>query len=127
MDKGDPTWVFNLLQNIARYVFDSGKWFEPFHHMSANGPIRLDSDTKLTALAFILDPELKKIVTPHGEVQFIQIFGITGDEYEQIKGSMEMTEELIGVHSETNPLLITDLERGSEKGVIKSLFSKLGF
>ena len=127
LDKDDPSWVFGFLQNIARYVFESGKWFEPFHHMPANGPIRLKCNTKITAMAFALDPELKRIDTPHGEVQFIQIYGITDEEYEQIKGSMDNTEKLLSDHSKTNPLLITDLERGIERGFMQRMLRTLGF
>ena len=66
LDENGPTWVFQLIQNIARYVFKSGKWFEPFHYMPVNGQIRTDSDTALTGLAFLLDPKLGEIDTPHG-------------------------------------------------------------
>lgn len=27
----EPIWVCNLLQNLARYVFETGRWFEPYH------------------------------------------------------------------------------------------------
>jgi hypothetical protein len=40
-DNENPSWAVALLQNIAKYVFDSGNWFEEFHYMPANGPIRL--------------------------------------------------------------------------------------
>lgn len=76
--KGDDFhWAMNLMQNLARYVFETGKWFEEFHFIPTNSPIRLDYDTNLTAIAFVLDPELGKIQTPHGEVQFLQMVGIT--------------------------------------------------
>jgi hypothetical protein len=106
-----PTWVINLLQNIARYVFSSGKWFEEFHYMNANGPIRLDTDTAITALAFCIDPELGVIETPHGEVQFLQMFGITSNEYEQLKTKGINAESLFQKHKASNPLFITDLNR----------------
>ncbi len=115
LDKEGPNWVFHFLQNIARYVFDSGRWFEPNHHMPANGQIRLESDTKITAMAFTLDPELGEISTPHGKVQFIQIFGLTDEEYNAIKGSIEETKALLEKHSKLNSLLITDLDRDTIK------------
>lgn len=111
LDKESPTWVFHLIQNIARYVFNSGKWFEPYHYMPANGQIRLNSDTKLTGLAFLLDPELGEIKTPHGEVQFIQMFGITNDEFNELKNANGDASSLISEHAKSNPLLITDLQR----------------
>ena len=111
LDENGPTWVFQLIQNIARYVFKSGKWFEPNHYMPANGQIRTDSDTALTGLAFLLDPELGEINTPHGTLQFLQMFGIIDEELNAITESKSDAEQLIKQHSINNPLLITDLNR----------------
>ncbi len=104
-------WACNLLQNIAKYVFKSGKWFEEFHFIPANGPIRSGFDTEITALAFVLDPELGKIETPHGEVMFLQMVGLTTSEYEQLKQNPQTTENLIEKLKQTNELLISDLTR----------------
>ena len=106
-------WVCNLLQNIARYVFNSGKWFEEFHFIPANGPIRVGYDTDITALAFVVDPELGKIETPHGEVVFLQMIGLTTEEYETLKQNPKTTEteKLIQKLKQGNNMLITDLNR----------------
>lgn len=112
-DNGNPSWAVALLQNIAKYVFDSGNWFEEFHYMPANGPIRLNTETDITALIFVNDPEVPKKQTPHGEVSFLQIVGITSEEYENIKKNPEKVEELVHKLKENNPLLITDLNRKS--------------
>lgn len=110
-DNGNPSWAIIMLQNIARYVFDSGNWFEEFHYMPANGPIRLDTDTDITALLIVADPEIEKKQTPHGEVSFLQIVGITSGEYEHLKENPETAEQLVNKLKENNPLLITDLTR----------------
>ena len=47
-------WAINFLQNIAKYVFTSGNYFEPFHVFPANSPIRLEYDTQITAVALFL-------------------------------------------------------------------------
>ncbi len=109
----DPQWVVSLMQNLARYVFNSKKWFEEFHFIPANGPIRLNTDTEITAIAFVSDPELGKINTPHGEVQFLQMVGITSKEYEQLLSNPKTTEteKLLEKLRKDNPLLITDLKR----------------
>ena len=52
-----PAWALNLLQNMGRYVFNSGNVFRSGDYLDANGPICLGADTQLTALAFTLDPE----------------------------------------------------------------------
>ena len=112
-DNGEPHWVLSLMQNLARYVFDTGKWFEEFHFIPTNGPVRVETDTDIVALAFITDPQLGKIDTPHGELSFLQMVGITGNEYEILKQNptFEETEKLLNRLKENNPLLITDLER----------------
>lgn len=113
-DNENPSWAVALLQNIAKYVFSSGKWFEEFHYMPANGPIRLGTETEITALLFINDPEIEKKQTPHGEVSFLQIVGITGEEYNAILENQITVEELVDKLKENNPLLITDLNRNNK-------------
>ena len=78
--KNEPSWAMNVMQNLARYVFESKKWFEAYHFIPANGPIRLECDTKLVGIAFAPDPQLGTIETPNGEVAFLQMVGITQKE-----------------------------------------------
>jgi suppressor of fused-like protein len=113
-DAGDdepPMWAASLLQNLARYVVSSGNWFEPGHHMNANGPIRQDYATQVTALAFVEDPELGTIATPHGRVQFLQVVGLTGDEYAAVR--QWDTDGVLSLLADRLPLLVTDLDRVS--------------
>lgn len=112
-DKNDPLWAVHIMNNLARYVFSSGNWFEENHFIPANGPIRLYTDTKITGLLTVLDPELGKIQTPHGELSFLQLVGITQEEVQQL-GMNPTTAEVETLLSELrkdNPLLITDLNR----------------
>jgi hypothetical protein len=106
----EPWWVLSLLQNLARYVFKSGRWFEPNHWIAAGGPLRANSETALVGLAFLTDPVLGRIPTPHGQVEFLQAFGITAAELERCKAE-DSAEGLIEEHRRANPLLITDLAR----------------
>jgi len=112
-DENDPIWAINVMNNLARYVFSSGKWFEENHFIPANGPIRLNTETEITGFVFALDPELGKIDTPHGEVSFLQLVGITNAEVEDLKKSPTIgaVQELIEKLKKNNPLLITDLTR----------------
>jgi hypothetical protein len=107
----DPIWVCNLLQNLARYVFKSGRWFEQYHWIPANGPICLDSQTDIVGLAFLTDPSLAPVNSPHGRVEFIQAFGITQAELDTLKTKSQTAEAVIEHHRRTNPLLVTDLSR----------------
>ena len=106
-----PVWPISLLQNLARYVFSSGNVFGPGHHMDANGPIALDTDTRLTALGFRTDPELGELDTPNGHFTFLQVVGLTEDEmYAMMCWD---GEKFLAALEERNPLCITDLSRRS--------------
>jgi hypothetical protein len=113
-EEGDPYWALNLLENIAKYVYSSKRWFEPFHYLPANGPIKIGSSTAVAALATVSDPELGRIDTPHGVVDFIQMVGITQHEYEQLRDGVTSCEDLMAMESRINPLYITRLSRGAE-------------
>ena len=110
-DPEKPLWAANLLTNISKYVFSSGIGFDDYNYMSANGPLRLDSKTEITAIIFFKDPEMQEIDTPHGLVKFLQIFGITTQEYNDLRNEKYTAKELLTSHMVTNPLLITDLTR----------------
>lgn len=115
-DGDDPTWVVNLMNNLARYVIKSGKWFEEYHVIPANGPIRLNStaEINIVGVAFVSDPELGKVQTPHGEVSFLQMVGLTANEMNRITSASSAYDEVKKVLDEmktTNPLMVTDLLR----------------
>lgn len=109
--KEEPMWVCGLLQNLARYVFESGKWFANYHWIPANGPIRANYDTDIVGLAFVNDPTLAPIDSPHGRVEFVQAFGITQTELDGLLNKTRTCKDIIEFHRRTNPLLITDLAR----------------
>ncbi|XZF14933.1 suppressor of fused domain protein [Chitinophagaceae bacterium MMS25-I14] len=112
-DPGDPLWAIQVMNNLARYVFKSGKWFEPYHFIPANGPIRLETETDIVGLAFCEDPELGKIDTPHGELTFLQMVGLTQKELDRLWENPKLSEveKLLDEMRKDNPLLITDLTR----------------
>lgn len=112
-DQADPLWAVAVMNNLARYVFSSGRWFEAYEFIPANGPIRLETDTDIVGLAFVEDPQLGKIHTPHGEVTFLQMVGLTTKEVKRLQDdpTIKNVKKLIDEMRETNPLLITDLNR----------------
>jgi suppressor of fused len=109
-----PTWALSFLQNLARYVFRTGNAFASGHHSTLNGPIALERDTALVAAAFLPDPELPPIATPNGKVEFLQVVGLTSDEYDAIKAWD--TVKLLGVIADRDRALLTDLPRKSWLG-----------
>jgi hypothetical protein len=110
-DEPPPTWALNFLQNLARYVFSSGNGFDSGHYMDLNGPIAVDAETKIRAIAFVRDPELGQIETTNGSVDFLQVIGITLDEL--LAAKTWDTPQFLDTILPLLPLWITDLERAS--------------
>jgi len=104
-------WVLNFLNNLARYVLGTGNVFDVGHHMDLNGPIALAEDTAIRAIAFIADPQLGSIATPHGRLKFLQVVGLTLDELHAAEAWD--TERFLGLIQRSDPLLLTDLKRSS--------------
>lgn len=110
-EEAPPTWPMNLLQNLARYVYASGNAFEAGHHMNANGPIALDTDTCLRHLAFLPDPQLPARGTANGQLAFLQVIGVSDAEMAAIK--RWSTDGVLQALEPRMPLWITDLHRAS--------------
>lgn len=106
-----PLWALNFLQNLGRYVFQTGNAFESGHHMNLNGPIALGTSTEIKAVAFIEDPALRIIETPHGSLTFLQVVRITLDELEAIK--RWNSKSFLDLLSRSVPSLVTSLGRTS--------------
>jgi hypothetical protein len=109
-DDEPPTWAMSLLQNLARHVFSVENPFVSGSHIKMNGPISVARpDTEIRAVVFAEDPELGTVATPHGEVQFLQVVGLTLAEYAVIDrwGARRLLDTL----RQWLPLLITDLDR----------------
>lgn len=104
-----PGWVLNFLQNLARYVDTRGNVFRSGDWMTANGPIALDQETRLCSMGFVLDPELGRIETPHGHVDFIQVVGLT--QAEERAAKRWSAGALLEALSADMPLWITELTR----------------
>lgn len=114
--RNEPFWAMNLMQNLARYVYESGNYFDAYHFIPANSPIRTETDTKLTGIVFAPDPQLGGIDTPNGHVEFLQMIGITQRELDWLfeDPTTARAKELIDKMRMDNPFLITDLKRTKE-------------
>jgi hypothetical protein len=71
-------------------------------------------DRGIVGLAFLYDPKLEPLDSPHGRVEFIQAFGITQSELDSLKDIKQTAEAIIERRRKTNPLLVTDLARKNE-------------
>jgi suppressor of fused len=111
-DPEPPSWAAAFLQNLARYVFQSGNVFQPGHYLDLNGPIALGQKTAIRAVVFAVDPELPAMETPNGRVAFLQVVGVTLDELAACK--RWNTLAALDVMRPALPLLVTDLQRTTQ-------------
>jgi len=73
------------LQTLARYVFQSGRGFEPYQFISTGQDRGMDLHQKSQITGFITVPsELGEIDTPNGKVEFVQLVGATYSELKRI-------------------------------------------
>lgn len=79
--------------------------------MTANGPIALDTPTRICSMAFASDPQLPAIETVNGRVEFVQIVGLTLEE--ERAATRWAPRKLLDALLPHMPLWITDLERAS--------------
>jgi hypothetical protein len=77
-----PQWALVFLQNLARYVFNTGCPFDHEHYIRWGGPITSAVPTSLEALVFFTDPVLPTLRTTNGSVRFFVPIGITADEHQ---------------------------------------------
>ena len=106
-----PIWSVNFLSNLGRYVRRTSNPFGVGHYMDLAGPILLGSDTAIRAITFVEDSQLGTIATPNGSLQFMQVIGLTMDEYHAC-GDWQ-SEKVMDVLRRQEPLLVTDLDRES--------------
>jgi hypothetical protein len=110
-EKQPPAWAFNFLQNLGRYVFETGNIFGAGHTMPLNGPIEQGSATRIHAVTFCQDPQLPPIMPPNGRVEFLQIVGLMMEELEAIFSWNAAA--FLELRGKDDPLLLTDLARES--------------
>jgi hypothetical protein len=110
-----PQWPFGMLNELAKHVNTDKVLLEPGHRIDLGQPITGHPHlpdappSELTVYALTLDPQLGRIDTPNGKVEFLQAVGVSSRE----KGVMVETSTatvLTGL-AEGNPLLITDPHR----------------
>ena len=106
-----PPWPLGFLQNLARYVFQTGNVFREGDHMPLNGPIRQGADTAIHSMAVGRDPDLGEFESANGKATFLQVVGIANDERDLIMewDTRAFLEEL----AREDRWMLTDLRRRS--------------
>lgn len=104
-------WAMDMLSNLARYTYTSERWFEPFACIHGGTPLHAGTDSKITSLMTVADTSAQSIDTLNGKVDFIQLVGITEEEYQAIQQDSENRYKLVELMKQDNPDLVTDMNR----------------
>ena len=108
-------WAMNMLGNLARYTFQSERWFEPNQYVgSSKNPESInlgDPESRITALLIVNDTEIKTRQTIYGELAFLQLVGITTDEFEAVRKDRACISTLLEHLRTDYPNLETDMRR----------------
>ncbi|XP_003401432.1 suppressor of fused homolog [Bombus affinis] len=107
-----PTWPANVMQQLAKYVFNSGNMLLPGDHVSWHAPLD-NGNGRITQILMGRDPQLPtSISTPHGDVSFVQIVGVTSEELQAAQhwnglGLVNLLKSSRGC----GPWLVTEMRR----------------
>lgn len=110
-DDSPPFWPVRVMQNLAEYVFRSGNYFEAGHHTACYEPLPEEPGITMAAIAFIEDSQLKPVDSISGRIEFLQMVGLTGDEYLWLQ--KWNTRGMLRILGEDNLYLISSLRRRS--------------
>uniref|UniRef100_A0A8C9XYA5 Suppressor of fused homolog n=1 Tax=Sander lucioperca TaxID=283035 RepID=A0A8C9XYA5_SANLU len=95
-----PTWPAELMQGLARYVFQSENTFCSGDHVSWHSPLD-NSESRIQHMLLTEDPQMQPVQTPFGSVSFLQVSSTI------TFGIFLSTKLKAG-----GPWLITDMRRG---------------
>jgi len=111
----DCVWAMNMLGNLARYTFKSERWFEPGQYVgSAEKPESINlgkPESKITSLLITNDTEIPTRQTIYGELAFLQLVGITTEEFLKVKENRDLVPVLLERLKADYPDLETDMNR----------------
>lgn len=109
-----PGWVVEFMQTVGHYVLSGHGSLDSGHLIDLGGPLCSEPDTPPTALQGVIcvpDPQLGKVDTVHGSILFLQLYGLTRDEFEPME-EWDMKRK-VGLVQEADRFAITDVRRGS--------------
>ncbi|XP_034948202.1 suppressor of fused homolog [Chelonus insularis] len=107
-----PTWPANVMQQLAKYVFNSGNMLLPGDHVSWHSPLGKENG-RITQILMGKDAQfLDSISTPHGEVSFVQIIGVTSEELQAAQHWNGLgVINLLKTTQDCGPWLVTNINR----------------
>ncbi len=84
---------------------------EPFECIHGGTPLHEGTDSKITSVITVADTAARSLDTVNGRVDFIQLVGITEEEYQAIQQDIGNIHKLIDLMKQDNPELVTDMDR----------------
>ncbi|XP_071948523.1 suppressor of fused homolog isoform X2 [Antedon mediterranea] len=108
-----PTWPAELMQSLARYVFQSENTLCSGDHVSWHNPLD-NSESRIQHMLMTEDPQLPSISTPLGFVNFVQITGVCNEELQAAQrwNGPAVIELLRTIPLAGGIWLVTDMRRG---------------
>lgn len=105
-------WVLDMLSNLAYYTYTQERFFEPHQYIGGGGTsLHKGIESAITALITVRDTEAQSQDTLYGQLDFIQLVGITQRELEVIQDDPDKIAVLVERMKEDNPDLVTDMNR----------------
>ena len=106
-------WALDMMSNLAKYTYTTERYFEPFQYIKGDGtPLRVGSESLITALMIISDTEVKPQESVYGKTEFMQLVGITTSEMQAILDDRNNVHKLIELmKADGNEDLVTDMNR----------------
>uniref|UniRef100_A0A8C4X190 Suppressor of fused homolog n=1 Tax=Eptatretus burgeri TaxID=7764 RepID=A0A8C4X190_EPTBU len=108
-----PTWPAELLQGLARYVFQSESSLCAGDHVSWHAPLD-GSESRIQHMLLASEPQLPSLNTPLGSLSFLQVVGVCTEELraaQQWNGA-GIIELIRLVPPAGGTWLVTDMRRG---------------
>lgn len=108
-------WAMNMMSKLARYTYQQDRYFSKGDFVIGDGtPIHIGTDSKITGLIIVNDTSAKTLHTIHGEVEFLQLVGVTKQELDAIQTDISNFDKLLAIMKKDNPELVTDITRNSD-------------
>lgn len=106
-------WAIDMMSNLARYTYKTGRFFEPNQYVKGSGTSRhIGTDSLITALLLVNDTEAEPQTSVYGKTEFIQLVGITESEIQAIIDDRNNIPRLIELmKADGNEDLVTDMNR----------------
>lgn len=112
-DTENCKWAIDMMSNLARYTYQTKRFFEPFQYVKGNGDsLHIGEDSMITALLLVKDTEAETQVSVYGKTEFIQLVGITESEIQALIEDHDNVGKLIELmKADGNEDLVTDMRR----------------